>query len=240
MVARGDIRWPMGPARHWLGPRGYWNRTPSKSALGEAQIWITRVRTWHFPLFMPRTRGRMLEMIPEFVIPLSVPLPEPVIFTGAIPESTHVPSCRWASKDRMASGPVTFDEKKCDMTCFKTGCAAPAALTEMVLPTPSALKLSMFSLKSISRKPKTYSFHNGGFRFENRWLEIIRHHRRRSKLAGCSGNAPESVIGALERRPLPCIYRNQCRWITALKWLRNCRAPYAGKSETTFLFLNRL
>jgi hypothetical protein len=59
---------------------------------------------------------------------------------------------------------VTFDEKKCDMTCFKTGCVVRAALTEMVLPTPSALKLSMFSLKSIRENQKNHPLHNGGFR----------------------------------------------------------------------------
>ena len=67
---------------------------------------------------------------------------------------------------------MTFDEKKCDMTCFNTGCMAPAVLTEMILPTPSALKLSMFSLKSIRENQKEPPRYKRGGHWVNLFLLI--------------------------------------------------------------------
>jgi hypothetical protein len=89
----------------------------------------------------------------------------------------------------MASGPVTFDEKKCDMTCFNTGCVAAAVLTKMILPTPSALKLLMFSLKSIRETQKEPPRYKRGGHWVNLFLLI----------AGF-GDLPRSVAKSAESR----------------------------------------
>jgi hypothetical protein len=53
-------------------------------------------------------------------------------------------------------------------------------------------------------------------------------------LRAVSENAPGSFIGAFDCRPCPALTGTHQSRVTALKMHRNCRAPYPGKSETTF------